>query len=101
MFSFGDDDPFSGRVCVVCMIQILSQIHVSFLQNLFFDKVIIFVFGLKDFSRPHTRLKCTRKLGKKLKMAKMTIFRHGRQGSPSVAKGFQGPRGTPGVIEMS
>ena len=27
-------------------------------------------------------------------MAKMTIFRHGRQGSPMVAKCFQGPRET-------
>ena len=33
--------------------------------------------------------------------AQMTIFRHGRQGSPRVAKGFQGPRGTPGMGEMS
>ena len=38
---------------------------------------------------------------KMVKMAKMTIFRHGRQGSPMVAKGFQGPRGTPGMGEMS
>ena len=37
-------------------------------------------------------------------MAKMTIFRHvakGRQRSPRVAKGFQGPGGTPGMGEMS
>ena len=93
MFSFSGDDPFSGRVCVVCMIQILPQINVSFLRNLFFDKVIIFVFGLKNFSRPYARLKCTRKLGKKLKMAKMTIFRHGRQGSPRVSKVPGGPQG--------
>ena len=31
----------------------------------------------------------------------LAIFRHGRQGSPMVAKGFQGPRGTPGMGEMS
>ena len=39
-----------------------------------------------------------------LKMAKMVIFKHvakGRQGSPMVAKGFQGPRGTQGMGEMS
>ena len=36
-----------------------------------------------------------------LKMVIFTIFRHGRQGSPMVAKGFQGPRGTPGMGEMS
>ena len=35
---------------------------------------------------------------------KMVIFKHvakGRQGSPRAAKGFQGPRGTPGMGEMS
>ena len=35
---------------------------------------------------------------------KIVIFKHvakGRQGSPMVAKGFQGPRGTPGMGEMS
>ena len=34
----------------------------------------------------------------------MVIFKHvakGRQGSPRVAKGCQGPRGTPGMGEMS
>ncbi len=34
----------------------------------------------------------------------MVIFKHvakGRQGSPRAAKGFQGPRGTPGMGEMS
>ena len=36
-----------------------------------------------------------------ISISKMTIFRHGRQGSPRVAKGFQGPRGTPGMGEMS
>ena len=34
-------------------------------------------------------------------LAILAIFRHGRQGSPMVAKGFQGPRGTPGMGEMS
>ena len=34
----------------------------------------------------------------------MVIFKHvakGRQGPPRAAKGFQGPRGTPGMGEMS
>ena len=62
--------------------------------------------GLWQLGKPST-LKAIEKRANELALLTnpgCAIFRHFqacRQGSPRVAKGFQGPRGTPGMGEMS
>ena len=55
--------------------------------------------------RGKCHIKVSYKCGRNLEfLGKLVIFKHfakGRQGSPRVAKGRQGPRGTPGMGEMS
>ena len=67
-----------------------------------FKKLFLFLQDLGDHWRPMAAL------GNMLEndhfWGKLVIFKHvakGRQGSPRAAKGFQGPRGTPGMGEMS